>query len=150
MRRRTFSLFELMVVIAVLVTLAALALPSLYNAQLKAKVAEVPLNVDGIVAAELAYLSAHDRVVFYNVDNPAGLPSKTRRPWDPTTPLAATGYRPDGDVYGSYSTRDPGVPGVVLRVGAKTDVDADFNFAYTDADIGGETNTWCGISDPCF
>jgi type II secretory pathway pseudopilin PulG len=102
-RSMAFSLVEMATVVAVLMLLAAIAIPQLRTASLKAKRAEVPLNVDGIVVAERAYLGSHDAYVnTYPTFYPTSFPGKTARAWPTNTPFAALGWSPDGLVYGNY------------------------------------------------
>jgi prepilin-type N-terminal cleavage/methylation domain-containing protein len=108
---RRFTLVELMIVVAIVAVLAAIAIPSLYTMQLKAKRAELPLNADGLSTAIAAYHAAQDNYYpgcttsFCIESAPSGAAGKSRRPWGGTSAVNVTtnlGWTPDGDVYGSY------------------------------------------------
>ncbi len=84
--------------------LAAIAIPNFVVYQLRAKRTEVPLNVDGIRAAELAYHAAFDAVL--PVPHPVPLdPLMVDRmavDWPYGTPFDELGWSPDGQVRGTY------------------------------------------------
>ncbi len=114
---------ELMIVIAIVIILAAIAVPELNEAQLKAKRSEVPLNLDGITTAHLAYDAAHDRFVIVPGWVPNGIFTKKTRGWVTTSLYTALGFRPDGAVRGGYYSPAYGSNGVDT-VG-QCDVDAN-------------------------
>jgi prepilin-type N-terminal cleavage/methylation domain-containing protein len=133
---RQFTLVEMMIVVAVILVLAAIAIPMVANAQLKAKRAEVFDVVDGIATAEVAYEAALDAYFFpmgwapdaytTNLDKKAtAWPSGE---W--TTQLA---FAPDGEVRGNYYVDAPGdmaglwgpIPGDTFGATGVTDVDDD-------------------------
>jgi prepilin-type N-terminal cleavage/methylation domain-containing protein len=140
-RPATFTLVELMIVIAIVAILASIALPQLASMQLTAKASELETNCDGILSAEIAYEAAATN--FYDTNTaPSGTPGKTRRAWTGTEAdtFLALGWKPDGDVYGSYSALSRstgasqssglcsctwGAPGT--WVWGRTNVDADAN-----------------------
>jgi hypothetical protein len=106
-RSTAFTLVELAIVIAIMMVLAALALPSLHHAIVRSKRAEAVTNVDGIDVALVAYITA----VGEPPPDPTGLtyPDETTlgraaQPWAPTDaewPLG-TGWAPTGDVRCGY------------------------------------------------
>lgn len=109
---RGFTLVELMMVIAIISILAAIAVPELNRMQLQAKRSEVPVNVDGITTAHLAYDAAHDRFVFQTTWVPNGTFNKKTRAWVTTATYQAIGFRPDGAVRGGYMSPAFGTNGV--------------------------------------
>ena len=120
---RRFTLVELMIVIAIIMILAAIAVPKFNRMQLASKRSEVPLNVDGISTAYLAYDAANDVFIFVGGYVPNGTFNKKARPWVTGTNYDVIGFRPDGDVRGGYYSPAWGTNGVDT-VG-KCDVDAD-------------------------
>ena len=107
---RRFTLVELMIVIAIVAILAAIAVPMVAFAQLKAKRAEAPLNLEGMMAAIVAYHAAwNDPPAGNSGFQPSSLPGKALRPWDDgsiPTQFSVTGFVPDGQVRGRYYYQD--------------------------------------------
>jgi prepilin-type N-terminal cleavage/methylation domain-containing protein len=140
---RRFTLVELMIVIAIISILAAIAVPEFNRMQLSSKRTEVPLNVDGITNAELAYDAAHD--IFVSVPGyvPSTAMAKKTRAWPTTSNYQVLGFRPDGAVRGSYYSPLFGLNGVDT-VG-RCDVDDDGVLTYYTSRIdngvvyGGDT-----------
>jgi type II secretory pathway pseudopilin PulG len=137
-RRARFSLIELVTVVAILMVLAAIAIPNVRMAQLKAQRAEVPTNVNGMATAEVAYHSAFDEYVSlpqvpptdsYHPVIPEEL-GKTARAWTPGTSFDVLGYAPDGDVRGTYQIAD-WVPDIDMLVSGFSNLDlAGIAYAY--------------------
>jgi prepilin-type N-terminal cleavage/methylation domain-containing protein len=103
MRRRGFSLLEMMIVVAIVGILAAIAIPNYTEMQMRAKRAEVPPNLAGIRTAETAYQTTYDVFLTTN-PNPTGSPGREARTWsatDATWLLLA--WRPDGPVRATYA-----------------------------------------------
>lgn len=106
-RRRTFTLIELAVVLAVMMVLAAIALPTLNEAILRSKRAEAWTNVDGIDAALMGYIAAEgdpppDPVgITYPDSTTLGRGVHAWAPTPPEWPLGAS-WRPTGGVRCGY------------------------------------------------
>lgn len=148
---RRFSLLELLVAVAVLAVLVALALPQVYGMQLRAKAAEVPVALDGILAAESAYHAAHDAWVFTLIPDgyyPDAAVGKTARPWPAGSHFDVMGYKPDGEVYGTYWTTDLGNGMAAAR--GFTDVDADGVWPYWTGTYSDGLNKVCTGPSPCY
>lgn len=98
-----FTLVELMIVVAIVMVLGAIAIPSFYEMQLQSKRAEAPPNVASIVDANIAYEAAHD---LWHAGSafgfPAGAPGKTARAWSTGNHFDTIEWRPDGPVRCSY------------------------------------------------
>lgn len=120
--RSGFSLVELMIVVAIIGILAAIAIPNFVNMQLKAKRSELPSNVDGIKTAEVAYESTFNSYV--DCAEKPGATSKVPVSWTVTADGFSTiGWRPDGDVRGSYEVSGSGATDFVVT--GSGDMDGD-------------------------
>jgi type II secretory pathway pseudopilin PulG len=106
---RRFTLLELVIVLAVMATLAALAIPQLYGMSLRARRAEVYVDVDGIRNAELAYAHAYDDYLFIGQQNPPLAPGRAAQRWTTGTLFDVLGFEPDGAVFGSYRVFTPAI-----------------------------------------
>ncbi|MDP2312479.1 MAG: prepilin-type N-terminal cleavage/methylation domain-containing protein [Pseudomonadota bacterium] len=118
-----FSLVELMIVVAIIGILAAIAIPNFVAMQLKAKRSEAPGNVDGIKTAELAYDAAFDAYVAQAAGMPDATPGKAMRDWTVGSAFDTIGWKPDGQVRGSYAVT--AASATDFTVAASTDVDGD-------------------------
>ncbi len=137
--RRGFSLVELAIVIAITGILAAIAVPNLLEMQLKAKRAELPVNVTAIKQAEVSYDATFDEYLELPI-NPRedDRLDKFAVAWDAAEEhWLRAGFAPDGLVRGNYqvglsSADHPGEPFLVT---GRTDVDGDDALAeYTATD----------------
>lgn len=92
-----------MIVVAIISILAAIAIPAVVHMQLKAKRAELPTNVDGIMAAHVAYEASFDEWLGESDPKPAAGNGKTLTPWTAAgLEFRHIEWSPDGDVRGKY------------------------------------------------
>jgi len=140
MEKRTgFTLVELMIVVAIIGILAAIAVPNFVAMQHRAKRAELPLNVDGIKDAEVAYEAAFDTYVTqfsYQPDNDVG---KAPRPWKMGSAFDTLGWAPDGDVRGKYQVIGNSTAFTIM---GRCDVDGDGDQAGYNADNTANAFMW--------
>lgn len=92
-KRAGFTLIELMVVIAIIATLVAIAIPNLLRARIEANEAAAVGNLRVIIGAEAAYHSANSRYTdtFDSLANP--LPANSPKFLDGDWSQARTGYQ---------------------------------------------------------
>jgi type IV pilus assembly protein PilA len=122
--RAGFSLLELVVVVAIIGTLATIAVPMFMAHQLRSKSAEAKTNLGAITVAERAHFS--ESGTFLTVlPEPATIPGPRPVPFDSVgSGFAQLGYAPEGNVYFSYgvaATSD----GTGYTVDAGADIDAN-------------------------
>ena len=124
MLRRGFSLIELLITVAIIGSLAAIALPSYATMQLRAKRAEAGSVLEGVAQAEIAYHAVAD--AWQEAESNPGMdPDRGAHAWDPAkSGWSALGFAPDGAVrctylVGTYNS------GSWARADAYCDVDDD-------------------------
>jgi prepilin-type N-terminal cleavage/methylation domain-containing protein len=127
--RRGVSMIELAIVVAITGILAAIAITKLREMQLKAKRAELPVNVNGIKQALIAYDAANDDYLELSLnprtdsalDGNAVAWLTTDANWE------SLGWSPDGLVRGNYQAGLSQVdhPGDPFMITARCDVDND-------------------------
>ena len=142
--RRGFTLLELLTAIAVMAVLVALAVPNYIDAKNKARRAEAPPNVQGILDAMTAYRVVNDEGVAppssggaaWNPAEGTNDLSSKQRPWATgETSWDTLGYKPDGEVRCNYCMVDGTWQGPEVEdwyfVCSYCDVDSDgYYFGY--------------------
>ena len=124
--RKGFTLVELMIVVAIIGILASIAIPNFISMQYKTKRSEVPSNLKGIKSAQIAYESDFD--AFVTCSAYPSTPTKTTQQWTVAASggFKTIGWRPDGDVRGSYQVATTGTDFTATGL---SDVDGDSAFA---------------------
>jgi prepilin-type N-terminal cleavage/methylation domain-containing protein len=134
--KRGFTLVEVIIVVAIIGVLSAISIPQYQQYTLVAKRAEVPVNVDGIRVAEVAYWYAFDTYVTEQTWNPDSSPGRKARSWTTGTGFEDLGWAPDGEVRGSYRVKQRAAKAQGIGIGllkhqknvtisGKCDVDGD-------------------------
>ncbi len=105
MRRKGFTLIELMIVVAIIAILASIAIPQYKKFQLKAKTSEAKSNIGAIRSAEETYAAEHD--VYKVIPNvPDNVPGAQAADWTSSTNGGVgfddIGFKPAGKVYYTY------------------------------------------------
>ncbi len=102
-RRQGFTLIELMLVVGIIGTLAAIAVPSFLRYQLRAKRSEAYSNLASVAKAEESYFAANGLYADTAGSWPGGL-SASKRAWSPAAEaaFATIGFQPEGAVYFDY------------------------------------------------
>jgi type IV pilus assembly protein PilA len=142
MRRRGFTLIELMIVVAILGILASVAIPAYLRFQMRAKASEASVNLQAISKTQDAYFAEFGTYVSA-VATPAAIPGVTKTPWPGGGGFDVLGWAPEGNVYFQYmiTADDPSGGGAMLRYTAEAaaDLDSDSDpsfFAYVKPAVG--------------
>ena len=143
-----FTLVELMVGLAIVATLAAIAIPVYADYRVRAKEAEVPAVTQGLGSAFLAYLLTVEPEVgsaFFG-GGPDGCPGRHARPYVNTAASAGLfEWEPDGEIYGSYSyaASQDANEGVEASVYGAADPDEDWVWWTCTRALLGESGVSC-------
>jgi type IV pilus assembly protein PilA len=127
--RAGFTLIELMLVVAIIGILAAIAIPSFVNYQLKSKRSEAFSNLQAIATAQNSYFAANGVYLDTGTAFP-GMIGTNKRIWDAASAMAfdAIGFAPEGNVYFDYGTFSTGCPCVTcFTAAAYGNIDGDMN-----------------------
>jgi len=127
MKRKGFTLIELMIVVAIIAILASIAIPQYKKFQLKAKTSEAKSNIGAIRSAEETYAAENDAYMQAGWA-PSDVPGAAPDPWGgDTSGFNKIGFRPAGNVYYRYgvaqgsSWTDPS-DGTQVTATASTDI----------------------------
>lgn len=136
--KRAFTLIELMITVSIIGILAALAIPRYEAFLIRAKRAELPMNVDAIRTCETGYHAEWD--VFTSCEiTPSEIPGRVAVPFpaNETTSFDwnQLGWVPDGKVYGQYQVIASDLFGYAATFEANGfgDVDGDGNLSHYQA-----------------
>lgn len=128
-KQKGFTLIELMIVVAIIGILASIAVPGFLQMQLRAKLAEIPANVDGIKTAEMAYNAAYDKLIPQTRFVPSEGVGRMHMDWKFGSNFDTIGWAPDGNVRGAYKVDVKVEDFIVYGI---SDVDGDgTNATYT-------------------
>ena len=105
-RNDGFTLIELMLVVAIIGTIAAIAIPSFVRYQLRARRSEAYANLASIAKAQDSYFAANGVFVNSGAPQPGGGLGGNKRVWTAAadTAFSTLGFRPEGNVYFDYDS----------------------------------------------
>jgi prepilin-type N-terminal cleavage/methylation domain-containing protein len=131
-RKVGFSLIELMVAVAIIGTLASMAIPSFQRMQLRTRAAEGRTNLASLRTSQEGYFAEFGTYVGA-APTPPAIPSGGRVPWPGSPGFDTVGWLPDGAIQFQYAVTIPGGAGGVWSYTAE---------AASDLDEDGRTNVW--------
>jgi prepilin-type N-terminal cleavage/methylation domain-containing protein len=128
--RAGFTLIEIMISVAIVGLLAAIAIPNYSSFLLRAKRAEVPMQLDSIRTSEFAYVAEWDQYTsapLLPADMPGRVPIRFVTSSPDIVPWELLGWEPDGRVYGQYEVNSNDELGALAEFTAEayTDIDGD-------------------------
>jgi len=150
--RGGFTLIELMIVVAIVGSLAALAIPSYLRFQLRSKAAEARTNLATIATTENAYFGEFNRYVGA-APTPPGAESPNRRPWSGggVADFDQVGFVPVSDVHYTYAV-DVDPTGAAFTAGARGDLDGNgvpSEFGYVHPLAGASAGVPSSLAGSC-
>jgi len=140
-RRGGFTLIEIMIAVAIIGTLAAIAIPGYTIFQARSRRSEAYMNTFAIIQTADSYYAEYQSYPASIAPMPGGIAAIVgiqKRPWDAASQLAysALGWGPEGSVFYDYGITGTDVeacgtcaPGTCLTVAAYGDVDGDGKIA---------------------
>ena len=103
-RNAGFTLIELMLVVAIIGTICAIAIPSFLRYQNRAKRSEAYANLEAMAKSQNSYFAAYGLYANSGAPQPGGGLGPAKRLWSPAADaaFATLGFRPEGNVYFDY------------------------------------------------
>jgi type IV pilus assembly protein PilA len=115
--RRGFTLIELMITVGIIGVLAAIAVPNFIRYQARSRRSEAMTNVSAIARSQTAYSAERNEFAWtdssYPDDSMYGGLGTSKMPWDAESQMwfGELGWAPEGEVFYSYGTYSPSMPG---------------------------------------
>ena len=134
-----FTLIEIMIVVAIVGLLSTLALQEFWHMTMRAKRAELTLNLDGIRTSELGYVAEWGEFTSCTLQPPV-VPGRRAAAFPATIFTSVDwnqlGWVPDGKVYGQYQVTATGggtSQTAQFTASAYSDIDGDMNLTHYQA-----------------
>jgi type IV pilus assembly protein PilA len=123
-QRGGFTLIELMISVAIIGTLAAIAVPGFQRIQLRSRAGEGRTNLGAIRSSEEAYFAEFGTYVGI-APTPVVLPGSSKAQWPAGSGFDQVGWAPVGTVQFQYAVTVPGGSAQTFTAEAVSDLDAD-------------------------
>ena len=132
---RGFSLIELLIVVAIILIIAAIAIPNYWKARMAANESAATSAIRTINSAEVSYLTAYPTAGFASMSGLAGA--------SPCTPSSTTGCFIDNNL--ATATAAPGKSGYVYTL---TNTGSQYMIAaHPNVPATSGTRTFCSVED---
>jgi prepilin-type N-terminal cleavage/methylation domain-containing protein len=126
-RNAGFTLIELMLVVAIIGTICAVAIPSFLRYQNRAKRSEAYANLEAVAKSQNSYFAAYGLYANSGAPQPGGGLGPAKRAWSAAADaaFAQLGFRPEGNVYFDYDVNAACGCTACFTATAYGDVDGD-------------------------
>jgi type IV pilus assembly protein PilA len=141
-QQKGFSLIELLIVVAIILIIAAIAIPNLMRARMAANDSSAAASEHTIIVGEVGYLGAYPATGYSNLASLGGGAS-------PCVPAVATGCLIDNNLAQNGTPAGTGKSGYTFAAVPGGTAATGFNFYTTAAPLSNVTGTkaYCSVDD---